>query len=257
MHVADLLNRIDERIPFMAAAPWDPVGLQLGRPGQEVSKVGVCHEMTAGAVDGAIASACDTIVAYHPLLFTPIGALVDDGGVGGRLLRLAESGISLIVVHTALDAAPEGTGDAFIRAMGMEPVASFGAEPVGGSTEPEIGRVAILPEPMARRDLATLVAGTIGGGVRTTSTEGKVSRIAVVPGSGGSFVRAASSVADALVTGDVSHHRAREADDRDLFLIDAGHVATERPGVTALYSAILGIVPETVLIDADPTPWEG
>jgi len=83
-----------------------------------------------------------------------------------------------------------------------------------------------------------------------------VERVAVVPGSGGSFIPAAAAVADVLVTGDISHHEARDALDRGLALIDVGHVAGERPGVKALYSAVaqLGVTAHS-LLDLDPDPW--
>ncbi len=59
-----------------------------------------------------------------------------------------------------------------------------------------------------------------------------VGRVAVVPGSGSSFIGAAAAAgADVLVTGDVGHHRMVEAGDRGLAIIDPGHLATERPGM--------------------------
>ena len=68
-----------------------------------------------------------------------------------------------------------------------------------------------------------------------------------MPGSGSSYIGAAAAAgADVLVTGDVSHHRMVEASDRGLSIIDAGHVATERPGMRRLYDLVAGIVPEAV-----------
>jgi len=84
-----------------------------------------------------------------------------------------------------------------------------------------------------------------------------IHRVAVVPGSGGEFVNAASAGgADVLVTGDVAHHTARQALDRGLAVVDAGHAATERPGVARLLSWIEALDVETVsLLGLDPDPW--
>lgn len=71
--------------------------------------------------------------------------------------------------------------------------------------------------------------------------------MAVVPGSGSSYLKgAAAAGADVMVTGDVSHHRAVEAGDDGLAVIDPGHLATERPGVARLYAAVAAIFPGAV-----------
>ena len=82
-------------------------------------------------------------------------------------------------------------------------------------------------------------------------------RVAVVPGSGGDLLEAAIAVgADALVTGDVRHHSVVSALERGVSVIDAGHTATERPGIRALYAAIRSMEPGAIdLTHLDPTPW--
>ena len=83
-------------------------------------------------------------------------------------------------------------------------------------------------------------------------------RVAVLPGSGADFTGAAASAgADALVTGDLGHHAAREALDRGLSLIDPGHAATERPGLARLRDWVGSLGVETVdLAGLDPDPWQ-
>lgn len=109
-------------------------------------------------------------------------------------------------------------------------------------------------------DLVTVVAEVTG------TTEPRVSRaseraetVAVVPGSGASFLAAARSAgADVLVTGDVDHHRAVEARDGGLSIVDPGHAPTERPGVRALVELVRTTVADASVLDLtgfDPTPW--
>ena len=79
----------------------------------------------------------------------------------------------------------------------------------------------------------------------------------MVPGSGSSFFGALRGRADVVVTGDVTHHRAREAVEASLSVIDAGHAPTERPGVRALYSLVSGVATDVVdMTDIDPNPWK-
>jgi hypothetical protein len=111
-------------------------------------------------------------------------------------------------------------------------------------------------------DLGRLVGERLGtAGLRVSgAADNQVSRVAVVPGSGGDFLSAARSLgADAAVTGDVSHHRIVAANDRGLSVVDPGHTPTERPGMRALVAAVEhavgGDVAVVDLTDADPTPW--
>jgi hypothetical protein len=126
-----------------------------------------------------------------------------------------------------------------------------------------IGRVGQLPEATNVGELASSVSGMLGSvGVRVSGGHDRpVGSVAVVPGSGGSFVAGArASGADVLVTGDVGHHKVVEALDMGLAVIDVGHTTSERPGMASLLDVVsraavevgAGVVDLTPL---DPTPW--
>lgn len=121
-----------------------------------------------------------------------------------------------------------------------------------------IGRVGELAGPIAFGEFASAVDAALGSTARVSGERGRmVERVAVLPGSGGSHVgAAAASGADAFVTGDLGHHQTREATDRGLSTIDPGHAATERPGVARLLTLARAIVPGTVDLTHDPTPWK-
>lgn len=71
----------------------------------------------------------------------------------------------------------------------------------------------------------------------TGSLDHVVHKVAVCGGSGASLIhKAAFKGADVLVTGDVKYHEAQEALANRLFIIDAGHFATEQPVVSKLCS---------------------
>lgn len=62
-----------------------------------------------------------------------------------------------------------------------------------------------------------------------------IAQVALMPGSGGDYAAMAREAgADMLVTGDVGHHQALEASGLGLWLVDAGHFETERPGLELL-----------------------
>jgi dinuclear metal center YbgI/SA1388 family protein len=122
-----------------------------------------------------------------------------------------------------------------------------------------VGRVGRLDEPEALAELARRAAEALcGPPVRIAGDPGRpIARLAVVPGSGGSFLAAARAAeADAFLSGDLGHHDVRGALDSGLSVLDVGHAASERPGLERLLSflATLGVELHA-LTDLDADPW--
>lgn len=122
-----------------------------------------------------------------------------------------------------------------------------------------IGRVGDIP-PVALSEAAATIEGVLGTPAARLvgDSAAMIRRVAVLPGSGGGFVGAARSTgADLLVTGDVTHHRAVEARDAGLAVLDAGHAPTERPGMAAMAKLVAGLgVDVTDLTTVATDPWD-
>lgn len=346
--------------PWQKAAPWDPVGLQLGDPSAVATTVAVCHEVTDAVLGAVESSPPSLLVSYHPLLFRPTTQMVAGSGPTGRAFRLIRAGVGLVIAHTNFDVAPGGASDALADSLSLENVKGFGpletpesvkivtfvpeaaadhvleavvaqgagvignyshcsfraagtgtfipnevANPSSGeklklNREPELrlefsvartreaaviaalvdahpyeepsydvydrrgeagllGRVGTLGKPLGVGDFAADLQQRLGPcALRVAGDEARrIQRIAVIPGSGSDFIAAAANVrADALVTGDLTHHRVREAFDRGLVVFDPGHAPTERPGLQRLLERIREIEPATEsLLEFDPDPW--
>jgi dinuclear metal center YbgI/SA1388 family protein len=121
--------------------------------------------------------------------------------------------------------------DRMIKAHPYEEVA-YDLIPLANQ-RPEIGlgRIGRLAEATTLAAFAGLVKEAlqvpavrlVGAGDR------RVHKVAVCGGSGASLLgEAVRQGADVLVTGDVKYHEARNAENRHLALVDAGHFATER-----------------------------
>ena len=126
------------------------------------------------------------------------------------------------------------------------------------------GRVGDLPSPLPLREVATRLRDglpaphlRVGG-----APELEVTRVAIVGGSGGSFVGAALAAgAQVLVTGDVDHHTALDARTQGLAVLDAGHHGTEHAALPAWREALLAdaqdrrLGADVVLSTVDTDPW--
>lgn len=253
--VADLVSALAERTRPEQAPAWDPVGLQLGDPASRVETIGVCHEVTEEVTSRLEGDPVDLLVTYHPLLFHPLNRFLSGRSPEGRALRLLQAGVSLVVVHTDFDAAPGGTADALAHFLQLRHLQPFGAGEEEGL--PAIGRVGSFG--LALDVLDARVSDSFGSsGLRVSGDRDRVlEKVAVVPGSGSDLIEAAAEVADALVTGDVPHHRAVRALDLGLAVVDPGHIATERPGMTALVTLVADVFGAGVvdLTELDPATW--
>lgn len=255
--VREIATAIAARTEPGRAPAWDPVGLQIGDPDATVATLGVCHEVTEEVVGHIEESPVDLLVSYHPLLFTPTTQVLAGRSAAARSYRLIRAGVSLLITHTDFDSAPGGTADALAGFFGLRDVGPFGDDPETGL--PAIGRVGEFNGTLGRVD-AMLVDAFGPTGLRVSGDrDSHIDRLAVVPGSGSAFVETAVAAgAQALVTGDVSHHRCVAAADLGLAIVDPGHTATERPGMAALVGMVREIVATEVgdLTDFDPRTWD-
>ena len=253
--VREIADAIARRTSPDLTPAWDPVGIQLGDGNAMVKSIGVCHEVTEDVVAALEESPVDLLVSYHPLLFAKVNQIRAGRSAEARAFRLIRAGVNLLVTHTDFDAADGGTADSLADAIGLDGVQPFGEDTDEGL--PAIGRAGGFAGNLG--ELGSMVADVLGSsGLRVSGDPNTpLSAVAVVPGSGGGFVEAAADVADALLTGDVSHHNCVRALDLGLSIVDPGHSATERPGMVALVRMVRQVSDREVtdLTGFDPRPW--
>lgn len=119
MRLRDVLDGLREVAPEGLAEPWDKVGLQVGDPGQRVSRGLLCIDLTEAVVAEAVEKKCQLIVAYHPPIFEPLTALTADGPwTQRRIYEAMRRGLAVYSPHTALDAVRGGTNDWLCDGLG-------------------------------------------------------------------------------------------------------------------------------------------
>lgn len=226
--------------------------LEVVVPKGEMSKVVVfVPEESVEAVAEALAEAgAGEIGDYTRCTFRTYGTGTFLGGEGtdpyigerGKLEQAQE-----VRLETVVPAHLASTAAAAARAAHPYEETALDVYSVEGYPEGcGYGRVGRLPEPMASEELVEHVSASLGFPARLVANPGsgrRVERVAVLGGSGGSFVRAAAaSGADAYVTGDLDYHDALLAQSVGLIAIDAGHAATELPSLAALAERLAGLV---------------
>lgn len=162
-------------------------------------------------------------------------------GEKGRLEKAPEIRLETVVpAHAAGRAAAAAT-----EAHPYEETA-LDIYPVEGHPEGcGYGRIGTLPQALTPEELRKYVSDRLGFPARLVAdpTPGhRIERVAVLGGSGGSFIPELARRADAYVTGDLDYHDALLAEFLGLTAIDAGHAATELPSLEPLARRLAELV---------------
>ena len=227
--VQQVYDFINERAPFETQVAYDNSGLLVGHPNNEVTGIHFALDVTNNVIDEAIAHGANLIVTHHPMMFSPIKRLVETDYQARLLCRLIREGISLISAHTNLDQAAGGINDVLAQRIGLTDIQGEG-----------FVRVGTLPSPMTAGELAASISAALGDVVRVMGdASAQVEMVGMCSGSGADEWPAAAAMgAQAFLTGEAKHHIALEAADRGVVLLEAGHHATEEPGIFALAKAL-------------------
>ncbi|MBR0367824.1 MAG: Nif3-like dinuclear metal center hexameric protein [Clostridia bacterium] len=222
----DLLNQI---APLELAEEWDNVGLLAGHPDNRVDKVLCALDLSLPVIGEAKALGAGLIVTHHPILFRGRKNLREDDAEGRMLCALVRGNLSMIAMHTNYDNARPGVNDALAAALGLRDVEALEEGMRVGTTD--------------KGDLkafADFAEARLGGVIRRYGDpETPVERVAVLGGAGEDYAsRAMAAGAQAYVTGEMAYHKGVDAAENGLCVLEAGHAATERPGILALSAAL-------------------
>lgn len=119
MLLSSLLPILDSLAPLSSASSWDNVGLLVGDPGADVTRILVTVDYTDRVVAETRGDrsdrGVDLVVAYHPPLFSAFKRVPHDAVWADAVRR----GIALYSMHTALDVAAGGTNDVLADVCGV------------------------------------------------------------------------------------------------------------------------------------------
>lgn len=231
MKVRQIVEWLNAIAPFESAEGFDNVGLLMGDPESEVDTVLFGMDVTQALAEEARLLKADLIITHHPFIFHALKRIDYTAPQGRTLCELAARQVAVIAAHTNWDKAPGGVGDSLASVLELRDVTSAD----------DYVRIGTLPFPMTSDELADFIRKKLGLTPRCYPADGKtIGCVAVAGGAYGEGYRIAKAAgAEAYVVGEAAHHELLDAYERGLTMYDAGHYATEFPGVRALYQRFL------------------
>ena len=236
MKLQKIIDIMEKIAPIESACDWDNVGLMIGLPDNEISKIVISLDFDDNAVEFAINHNADLIITHHPAIFKPLKSITDK-----RFVSAIENGISVYSAHTNLDAALEGVNYALADCLEMY-----------NCTQNDMMRIGSIEENSFENVINKIKSQLNVHSVRFVGDLNKVVRkVAVLGGSGGDFITEANKLGcDLFVTGECKYDQAQLADRLGINLIAAGHFETENPVVKKLAD----ILSKRLSIDVEVVP---
>ena len=227
--IGEVYRRIDEFAPFALQEEWDNAGILAGSTNQPVEDILCALDLNEGVLSEAIEKKAQLIVTHHPILFRGRKNLREDDGEGRLLCGLVLSAVGLIAAHTNFDNAVPGVNDALAAALELRDVQAFeNGMRIGTTDIPTLGAFRSHAEE------------ALGGPVRCYGEDGRrIARVALLGGAGGDFASQARQLgAEVYLTGEIAHHKAWDAYQEGMCVLEAGHAATELPAISMLAGAL-------------------
>lgn len=233
MTVAQVLDWLDAIAPFAMQEGFDNAGLLIGEPNATVKRVLFTLDATLPVINDALHWGAELIITHHPLMFGGIRHIRYDEPEGAVLAALTKAHLHLIAAHTNLDQAALGTGQSLALALGIR-------DAIPASPDPYLWAGTLNPPQTAALFLEDVNA-TLGAHARLYGNPNTLVRhVAMGAGAyGEGYASAVSHGCDAYVVGEIKHHELLGALACGLTIFEAGHYATEQPGIAALYKRFL------------------
>ncbi len=119
MKLATLITCLESWAPRAYAEDFDNVGLLVGDREKEVNKILVTLDCLPSVVDEAIASQCNTIVTFHPIIFKGLKSLTGKNYVEKAVIKAIQHNIAIYAMHTNLDAVTTGVNGRICQELGL------------------------------------------------------------------------------------------------------------------------------------------
>ncbi len=153
-----VMNWIDQFAPKYLAEEWDNVGLQIGDPSMNITKIMLTLDVNLEIVEEAIENKVDLLVSHHPFIFKPLKNIRYDLPSGKIISKLIENKIALYAAHTNLDSVKGGINCVLAQKLGLESI-----EVLNPSFEEKLCKLVVFV-PIDYRDQVRAAMSAAGAG---------------------------------------------------------------------------------------------
>jgi dinuclear metal center YbgI/SA1388 family protein len=136
--VSDVLDALEQIAPSRYAFASDHIGLQVGGPSADASKIVVSLDPSLAAARFARSQGAQMLVCHHPVIWEPLAELRHDSYKGAVVTELVAGGVAFAAAHTNWDCAPGGINDVLAGLIGLQ-----GVRPIGSASDKEQTKVAV------------------------------------------------------------------------------------------------------------------
>ncbi|ADV49593.1 NGG1p interacting factor 3 protein, NIF3 [Cellulophaga algicola DSM 14237] len=120
MIVKQVIAILEELAPLAYAEDFDNIGLLVGDQQSEVSGILVTLDTLENVVDEAIATNCNLIVSFHPIIFSGLKKITGANYVQRVVIKAIQNNISIYSMHTALDNSDQGVNAKICEVLGLQ-----------------------------------------------------------------------------------------------------------------------------------------
>ena len=225
--VKDIIFEMENFAPNYLKEDFDNVGLMVGDREKDVNRVILALDCTLDVIEEAKENKADLIITHHPLIFRKPSNITTDTLQGKKIIELIKNDISLYSSHTNLDSSLNGLNHTIAKLLGFNESKILSVnknDPKAG-----LGRMIDLNEEKNLDDIIKLVKNNLNiSNLRVVRGKNKVSKIAIINGSGQDFIfKAMSKGSDCIITGDTTYHFASDYKEMGISILDVGHFSSE------------------------------
>lgn len=244
-YVKDILFELELLVPMKHVMEGDNCGLLIGDLQNPVTCCIMALDVTEDILKLAVKQGAELIITHHPVIYDPLYN-IKQSTIVHRLIR---SNINVICVHSSLDIVDNGVNGALAKQLNLT-----GVKLVKGTDG--MGRVGRLKRDLSGIDLARYAKAMLNSSsVQVVNPDNMISTVAVLGGSGGSYIQKAFESADAYITGEVKHSDYVYAmNTTGKTLITVGHHHSEVQVLNQLKAQLKTVLNEIVFIVDEKYP---
>lgn len=250
MKLKEVISKYEKIVPLYLQEEWDNSGLQIGDLEKEISKILISLDTDDDVLKYAKNEKYDLIINHHPLIFSSIKKIVSGNIIDERIAYSIKNDIAIYANHTNFDNYNYGTSFMLGKLLEIENMKVL--SPIDDKLIYGTGVYGFIDETSIEDfNLKLKEKLSLDNTIFYGNIDDKIKKIAVVGGSGASFIdNCLENDIDLFITGDVKYHDADYAIDNGLNILDIGHYESEK-NVMERMKEILGIFTKNTDIEID------